>query len=184
MEIFVNTSTNETLVEISNPEMVVDSASSERCKTHCITFKSGKDRIRVELDAVRVSILLHLLKQLSDTQSGEYTITNAETENLFRKPAQFFRYIDDHSIQEFMREIGTDDLITFLWYMNDQEINQKTYRNMSKKAAELLQDDLTSFRYSALNPNNCMLRIAIKGRTAVHEALSVYAKLIENGKIV
>jgi flagellar motor switch protein FliG len=49
--------------------------------------------------------------------------------------------IDDKSLQELMREISTDDLSKAM-KMIDESMREKIYRNMSKRGAEMLKEDI------------------------------------------
>ena len=49
--------------------------------------------------------------------------------------------VDDRSIQVILREVATDNLLLALKVAND-ELKEKIFNNMSKRAAEMLQDDL------------------------------------------
>jgi len=51
------------------------------------------------------------------------------------------RNIDDSGIQTLMREISSDMLVLALKAADD-ELKEKIFKNMSKRAAELLRDDL------------------------------------------
>ena len=51
--------------------------------------------------------------------------------------------IDDRGIQTLLREVSSDILITALKGADD-EIKEKIFKNMSKRASEMLQDDLES----------------------------------------
>jgi flagellar motor switch protein FliG len=49
--------------------------------------------------------------------------------------------LDDKSIQEMLREISTEDLSRAL-KMVDESMREKIYRNMSKRAAEMLKEEI------------------------------------------
>jgi len=49
--------------------------------------------------------------------------------------------VDDRGIQALLREVSTEDLVLALKGSSD-ELKNKIYNNMSKRAAEMLQDDL------------------------------------------
>jgi flagellar motor switch protein FliG len=49
--------------------------------------------------------------------------------------------LDDKSLQELLREIATEDLARAL-KMVDEGVREKVYRNMSKRGAEMLKEDI------------------------------------------
>lgn len=49
--------------------------------------------------------------------------------------------LDDRSIQEILREVSSEDLAKALKIV-DEELRQKIYRNMSKRGAEMLKEEL------------------------------------------
>src|SRR5690606_7393366 len=49
--------------------------------------------------------------------------------------------IDDRGIQALLREVSSEVLVVAL-KGSDEEVKEKIFKNMSKRAAELLQDDL------------------------------------------
>lgn len=51
--------------------------------------------------------------------------------------------IDDRGIQTLLREVSTDQLLLALRGA-DQELKEKVFRNMSKRAAEMLRDDMSA----------------------------------------
>lgn len=80
--------------------------------------------------------------------------------------------VDDRGIQALLREIASETLITALKGASD-ELGQKIFGNMSKRAAELLQDDL-----EAKGP----VRLA-EVEEAQREILNAARKLAEDGEI-
>lgn len=81
--------------------------------------------------------------------------------------------VDDRSIQVILREISTDVLVVALKGA-DTSLQEKIFKNMSKRAAELLRDDL-----EAKGP----VRVSeVEG--AQKEILSVARRLADEGEIV
>jgi flagellar motor switch protein FliG len=80
--------------------------------------------------------------------------------------------VDDRGIQALLREIASETLIVALKGASD-ELAQKIFGNMSKRAAELLQDDL-----DAKGP----VRLA-EVEEAQREILNAARKLAEDGEI-
>lgn len=80
--------------------------------------------------------------------------------------------IDDRGIQALMREISTDSLV-FALKGTSEEIRQKIYSNMSKRAAEMLREDL-----EAKGP----VKVS-EVETAQKEIIAVARRLADSGEI-
>ena len=81
--------------------------------------------------------------------------------------------VDDKGIQAILREVQQDALLKAIKGADD-ELKDKIMRNMSKRAAEMLNDDL-----EALGP----VRIS-EVETAQKEILSVARRLSDSGEIM
>lgn len=80
--------------------------------------------------------------------------------------------VDDRGIQTLLREISTDTLVLALKGADD-EVSEKIFNNMSKRAAELMKDDL-----DAMGP----VRLS-DVESAQKEVLTVARRLAESGEI-
>ena len=81
--------------------------------------------------------------------------------------------VDDRGIQALLREVSSDVLVLAL-KGSDEAIREKIFRNMSKRAAELLRDDL-----EAKGP----VRVSeVEG--AQKEILTIARRMAESGEIV
>lgn len=81
--------------------------------------------------------------------------------------------VDDRSIQTLLREITSDSLVLALKGA-DEQVREKIFRNMSKRAAEMLRDDL-----EAKGP----VRLS-EVEAAQKEILNVARRMSENGEIM
>jgi flagellar motor switch protein FliG len=80
--------------------------------------------------------------------------------------------VDDRGVQTLLREISTDTLVLALKGADD-EVSDKIFGNMSKRAAELMRDDL-----EAMGP----VRLS-DVESAQKEILTVARRLAESGEI-
>lgn len=80
--------------------------------------------------------------------------------------------IDDRGIQALLREISTDHLIVALKAC-DEDIKEKIFKNMSKRAADLMRDDLEAMGPVKLSDVE----------SAQKEILTVARKMAESGEI-
>ncbi|OZG72889.1 flagellar motor switch protein FliG [Hahella sp. CCB-MM4] len=81
--------------------------------------------------------------------------------------------VDDRGIQALLREVSSDNLILALKGA-DEELQEKVFRNMSKRAAELLRDDL-----EARGP----VRVS-EVETAQKEILTIARRMADAGEIM
>jgi flagellar motor switch protein FliG len=80
--------------------------------------------------------------------------------------------VDDRSIQTLLRELPTDKLLLAL-KASDQELRDKFFKNMSKRAAEMMRDDL-----EAMGP----VKLS-EVEAAQKEILQIARRLADEGKI-
>jgi flagellar motor switch protein FliG len=81
--------------------------------------------------------------------------------------------IDDRGMQAVLREVQADSLATALKGA-DEEIREKVFKNMSKRAAEILRDDIASKGPVRLS----------EVEQAQKEILAVVLRLSEEGTIM
>jgi len=81
--------------------------------------------------------------------------------------------VDDRGIQALLREVSSDVLVLAL-KGSDEGVKEKIFKNMSKRASELLRDDL-----EAKGP----VRVS-DGETAQKEILPIARRMAEAGEIV
>ncbi len=85
------------------------------------------------LDSTLESELMEAIKELDEDMGGQIADLMFVFDNLLE--------IDDRGIQSLLREISSEVLILALKGA-DEELKEKIFNNMSKRAAELLRDDL------------------------------------------
>jgi flagellar motor switch protein FliG len=102
----------------------------------------------VEQQVGGVKVMSEILNRMS--RSSENTILTSLEEEDAELAAQLrglmFTFedvlkIDDKSLQELLREISTEDLAKAL-KLTDENMREKIYRNMSKRGAEMLKEDI------------------------------------------
>jgi len=81
--------------------------------------------------------------------------------------------VDDRSIQTLLRELPTDKLLLAL-KASDQELREKFFKNMSKRAAEMMRDDL-----EAMGP----VKLS-EVEAAQKEILQIARRMAEEGTIM
>ena len=103
-------------------------------------------------------------------------------EDAFRFPARSIGELEDRSMQLLLREVQSESLIDFLWYMKDAELAKRVFRNMSQRAAEMLYDDLER-RYGRVNPDTASVARVEQARASTLEIVAIYNRLADEGQI-
>jgi len=100
-----------------------------------------------------------------------------------RQPARMLLRYDDRSIQLILREIQSDTLLAFLWFMKDAKLLKRILANMSRRAAELLMDDLQQ-DWADKDPDDDNQVLALKaGVKAVSAILETCRRLTDEGQL-
>lgn len=131
------------------------------------TTMGGVKRVADIMNYVEGSIetpLMESIKQVDDDLCTEIEDLMFVFDNLSE--------VDDRGIQALMREVSSDVLILALKGANEG-VKEKIFKNMSKRAAELLQDDL-----EAKGP----VRLS-EVETAQKEILSIARRMADSGEI-
>ena len=117
------------------------------------------------LDSSVEGQLMDSIREIDDTLSGQIEDLMFVFNNLAD--------VDDRGIQALLREVSSDVLVLALKGADDG-IKEKVFKNMSKRAAELLRDDL-----EAKGP----VRVS-EVETAQKEILTIARRMAESGEIV
>lgn len=90
---------------------------------------------------------------------------------------------EDRSIQLILREIQSDTLQAFLWYMKDAELLKRILANLSRRAAEFLMDDLQQ-NWAGKDPDDDSRTSETKaGIEAVTNLLATCRRLTDEGQL-
>ena len=117
------------------------------------------------LDSSVEGQLMDSIREIDDTLSGQIEDLMFVFNNLAD--------VDDRGIQALLREVSSDVLVLAL-KGSDENVQEKIFKNMSKRAAELLRDDL-----EAKGP----VRVS-DVETAQKEILTIARRMAEAGEIV
>ena len=112
---------------------------------------------------------------ISETMMEEMTETNGElSQEILDKMFVFqdLKEVDDRGIQTLLREVSTDQLLLALRGVED-ELKEKIFSNMSKRAAEMLRDDLEAAAPAKLS----------EVEMAQKDILGIARKLSDSGEI-
>lgn len=117
------------------------------------------------LDSSIEGQLMDSIREVDDTLSGQIEDLMFVFNNLAD--------VDDRGIQALLREVSSDVLVLAL-KGSDENVKEKIFKNMSKRASELLRDDL-----EAKGP----VRVS-DVETAQKEILTIARRMAEAGEIV
>ena len=117
------------------------------------------------LDSSVEGQLMDSIREIDDTLSGQIEDLMFVFNNLAD--------VDDRGIQALLREVSSDVLVLAL-KGSDENVKEKIFKNMSKRASELLRDDL-----EAKGP----VRVS-DVETAQKEILTIARRMAEGGEIV
>ncbi|MBE9532573.1 MAG: hypothetical protein IMF04_00490 [Proteobacteria bacterium] len=146
-----------------------------------LQIDSDDIQLSLTLDAVQIQILgLKCVHYIPDIEP-KFAI--ASEEEVYRIPAKALVTLEDRDIQTLMRQIQCDELRECIWYMQDTVgFADKIINNMSKRAAEMMRDDLASY-YGNQHPDTAELRRTEKARQATLNILNITNRLQSTGEI-
>ena len=145
-----------------------------------LRFDLGSDSVTAELTPAALQTLGLQCVALMPQLAPQYTV--ASVEDAYRLPARQLKELDDRSTQLLLRELQSDSLIDFLWYMKDGDLIKLMLRNMSARAAEMMMDDLDQ-RWRGKNPDRALVAQAQCGRAATQQVMAVVRRLIGEGQL-
>lgn len=140
------------------------SGNSNASRTTLGGIKRAADIINF-LDSSVEGQLMDSIREIDDTLSGQIEDLMFVFNNLAD--------VDDRGIQALLREVSSDVLVLAL-KGSDENVKEKIFKNMSKRASELLRDDL-----EAKGP----VRVS-DVETAQKEILTIARRMAEAGEIV
>jgi len=121
------------------------------------------------------SILNFMDGAISEVMMEQMTEANSELSQEIQDKMFVFqdlKVVDDRGIQTLLREVSTDQLLLALRGVED-ELKEKIFSNMSKRAAEMLRDDLEAAAPAKLS----------EVELAQKDILSIARKLSDSGEI-
>ena len=140
------------------------SGNSNAARTSLGGIKRAADIMNF-LDSSMESQLMDSIRDIDEDLSGQIEDLMFVFNNLAD--------VDDRGIQALLREVSSDVLVLAL-KGSDENVQEKIFKNMSKRAAELLRDDL-----EAKGP----VRVS-DVETAQKEILTIARRMAEAGEIV
>lgn len=166
-------------IKLTNPKTFIRKVND----AYILTFEEDSNVFEVELTDIN-------MKAFGLTAIATCPILNPEIVldselDAVRYLAKPLFELDDRSIQLLLREVQSDTLIYFMWFIKDEELIQTIFRNMSQRAGEMLADDLLEISTRYGNPDSERVK-----KTVLRDAMdstkyivSVYNRLSDEGQI-
>lgn len=104
------------------------------------------------------------------------------TEVAYRLQLGWIRELDDRSTQTLIRELQSHTLIDALWYMKDADLMRQFIHNLSRRAAEMLMEDIER-RWWGRDPDTASEDLRRAGRSAVLEIIGIARRLMDEGQL-
>lgn len=142
---------------------------------------SGEEVFTVTLAPEALETLtLKCINRLPELNSPRRVATDAEA---IRQPARRLLRYEDRSIQLVLREVDSQTLQAFLWFMKDAELLKRILDNMSRRAAEFLIDDL-QLEWAGKDPDDdSRIREIKAGIQAISTVLDICRRLTDEGQL-
>ena len=167
------------LLELNDPQAeLVANEDGRYLLTLTLTLEGRAVRARLSPTALQV-LGLQCVTHLPDL-TPRFTV--ASIEESYRQPAMLLKYYPDRQIQRLLRELTSDCLIDFVWYMDDEAILDMMTNNLSKRAAELFLDDLED-TWGGKDPNNALEFEVRRGREAVMQVMNTLQRMVDEGAV-
>jgi len=149
--------------------------------TFWLQFEGSDEVVTVTLTPEALQTLaLKSIVRLPELDTPHRVATDTEA---IRQPARMLLRYDDRSIQLILREIQSDTLLAFLWFMKDAVLLKRVLANMSRRAAEMLMDDLQQ-DWAGKDPDDAGQVLALKsGIEAVTNMLAICHRMTEEGQL-
>jgi hypothetical protein len=115
-----------------------------------IALTFGHARItlaRSELEALVLKAVKLLPGLLPDVEVKQ-------DEDVYRIPALRILGLTDRDIQLLLREVNSDDVVACLWYLDNEELANRIFANVSQRTREALQGDMKNFAVAYARQND------------------------------
>jgi hypothetical protein len=162
-------------VDGTTPELILDDDGD-------FTLRVQVDGAQVEIELSRTSLQTLGLQCVALLPALAPHLKVDGVNAAYRLQAACLEELDDRSMQVLIRELQSDVMIDALWYMKDAGLIRKVLKNMSRRAAEMLMDDMDR-RWHGRNPDTAPPDKNRSGRFALLEVLSIARRQMDEGQI-
>lgn len=170
---------SDVLMRIASLEGIPPSALHELDDIMEKQFAGGTSGSLKSSNVGGIKVAADILNNMDSSMEGEIMDAIKDVDSELGQSIQDLMFVfdnlstvDDRGIQTLLREVSTDSLILALKGA-DESIKEKIFRNMSKRASEMLRDDLEARGPVKLS----------EVETAQKEILAVARRMAESGEI-
>lgn len=107
---------------------------------------------------------------------------NISLSTSIREPALLLKQFDDITIQALLREVPSQTMVNFLWYMKDAALLKLVLNNYSQRTAQGMMRDLNQ-QWRGINPATASESDIEQGQYAVHCVMNIYQGLLDSGEV-
>jgi len=147
--------------------------------------------LQIDSDDINLSLTLNAfqiqtlgLKCVHYIPDIEPRFAVATEEEVYRLPAKMIGQLEDREIQTLLRELQSDEIKQFLWYMKDsKEIVNKFLNNMSQRAKDMMIEDIDDF-YKILHPDSAPMKHTEKARKSTEKLVNLVHRYQQSGEFL
>lgn len=150
----------------TNPKIQGDDWSG-----YSLIFSHREKRHEISLDACNFAALKALCRQAGFLEN--HTSSDPHSDASLREQARLLCQLNGSQTQRLLREVQSESLLRFLWFIKDERLIRQMLDNMSEHAAEMLLDDLIS-QFGGIDPERAPERMACSGREAAVGILELH----------
>ena len=165
-------------INISNVEPQLTKISDNE---FVLKIDSDELALSLKLDALQIQTLgLTCVHHIPEMETRFSTVTE---EDIYRIPVKVLNLLSDAELQTILREADAGDFQLFYWYMQDnQELMLRFLNNMSKRAAEMLSDDIECL-FEGRHPDKTPRHQIKSARLATENIMKTVQRLQASGEI-
>ena len=167
---------------LNNPEITV-MKTRVAANDVKLTFSENGVDLEIELSEQNTKALGMELIRVCPVLKPEIKLEG--TNDSYRLLASEIKELDNRGMQLWLREVQSDALIMFLWFMKDRDLIELVFKNMSERAAEMLLDDLTELSLSRGDPDGSKAnkKNLIEARNMLQDLVKILNRLQDEGHI-
>ncbi len=159
------------------PDAMPELRPASKAGCYLLTLRTDGHRVEIVLDDETLRALGQQCPPLPQLPPPP---SLSADDDMLREEASLLKELDDQAVQLLLREMSSDLLILFLWYMKDAALLRKVLHNCSQRAAEMLLEDLVA-RKQGQDPDLAPEDELEIGREAARTVLKTIRHLARKG---
>ena len=166
--------------QLDNPDIKL--SKDDGSTRYVLHVEQGEIKADINLSAANFETLVRQGQALIPSPNLE--LAPPEVAASWRESAWPLKRLSDRAWQLLLREVSSESLVFVLWYLKDMGIALAVMRNMSRRAAAMVADDLIA-KFAGRNPDNLPQedgRVR-NARESLKEMLALLCRLVDEGQI-